>query len=353
MNLLGYILIAVFAALVAYVGVEIFRRQGIARNWFDIPNERSLHSCPTPRGGGLIIVLICLFAYVVLGIITPDAFSWGYFVGAILVSGVSWVDDLYSLSIKWRLTVQFISALLVVITNGYFVAVGLPNTPSVVLGVFGVVVTLFWIVWIVNAYNFMDGIDGIAAVQAIVAALGWAAVASVLGVPQIILFCIILLGAASGFLAHNWSPARVFLGDVGSAFFGYTFATLPLLLARHGAEVSWLPLAAVFFIWPFIFDSAVTLARRLANGQRVWEPHREHLYQTLIIAGYSHAFAALAYLAFATLSTAGFLITIQYSENAIFSVLFLISISLVFVGSIILLTRRTTSEQVDVNNGRS
>ena len=354
MNLYFEIAVAVFSALVSYAGVEFFRRQSIARNWFDIPNERSSHSHPTPRGGGLIIVLICLIAYAVLGFFTPSAFSWGYFAGAILLSGVSWADDRYSISIKWRLAVQFVSTLLIVMSDGYFVAVGLPNGASVALGAFGFLATVLWIVWMINAYNFMDGIDGIASVQAVVAAIGWAAVASIVGAPQIILFCVIIFGSTIGFLLHNWSPARVFMGDVGSAFFGYTFASLPLLFTRYNLKASWLPLAALFFLWPFVFDSVVTFARRLARGHRVWQPHREHLYQGLVIAGYSHASVALVYLAFAALDATGFLVALKYSGNvAIFSALFLGLITAVFVISIVVLTRKSIGKQLDENNGRS
>jgi len=352
MNSAAEIAAVVLAALLSYVGVEFFRRKSVARNWFDVPNERSSHSRPTPRGGGLVVVTICLISYIFIAFFAPATFSWGYLTGAALLATVSWADDLYSISVRWRLAVHFVSALLVVFSNGYFEVLGLTGNGGARPGAFGSVITVLWIVWMINAYNFMDGIDGIAGAQAMVAALAWAVVSSIIGEPQMGWYCLVVLGAASGFLAHNWSPARVFLGDVGSAFLGYTFASLPLLAGRGTGSLRWLPLAALFFLWPFVFDSAFTFAKRLIKGERVWEPHRKHLYQMLIIAGYSHSTVALAYLALAAISAISFLIVIRYTDVVgTFPILFLLVITIIFVFAVFWLTQRTADKQIVHSGG--
>jgi UDP-N-acetylmuramyl pentapeptide phosphotransferase/UDP-N-acetylglucosamine-1-phosphate transferase len=162
--------------------------------------------------------------------------------------------------------------------------------------VFGVLLTVGWVVWLLNAYNFMDGIDGIAALQAILAGIGWAVLASFLKLDSTFLLAGIVAASAAGFLIHNWQPARIFMGDVGSSFLGFTLAALPLV-ARSEArtEIPFLPTVGVLFVWFFIFDTVFTLIRRLIGRRRVWEAHREHIYQKLIIEGWPHAPVALIY----------------------------------------------------------
>jgi UDP-N-acetylmuramyl pentapeptide phosphotransferase/UDP-N-acetylglucosamine-1-phosphate transferase len=99
-----------------------------------------------------------------------------------------------------------------------------------------------------------------------------------------------------GFLVHNWHPARIFLGDVGSAFLGFTFAVIPLLAgAEHSGKSAPLPLIGVLLVWLFVFDTGLTFFSRLIRRQKVWTPHREHLYQRLIISGFSHSAVSLLY----------------------------------------------------------
>jgi UDP-N-acetylmuramyl pentapeptide phosphotransferase/UDP-N-acetylglucosamine-1-phosphate transferase len=155
------------------------------------------------------------------------------------------------------------------------------------------VITFFWVMGLINAYNFMDGIDGLAGVQAVVAGLGWALLGGIEGQILISSFGLLVAASSLGFLGHNWSPARVFMGDVGSAFLGYAFAVLPVMAI---AENPHLFLAGVLLVWPFVFDPTFTFIRRLRNGEDVFSAHRSHLYQRLVITGYSHRFVTLLYL---------------------------------------------------------
>ena len=158
-------------------------------------------------------------------------------------------------------------------------------------------ITWLWIVGLTNAYNFMDGSDGMAGSQAVIAGLGWACLGWLADFPLLADLSLLLAVGSLGFLPHNWPPARIFMGDVGSAFLGYSFAVLPLLGLRAGG-----PLASLSPILGLLLRLAVclrhrvlTFLRRLRRGENVLAAHRSHLYQRLIIAGYSHRFVLLLY----------------------------------------------------------
>ncbi len=281
-----------------WAGVLLFRRWSVRRNVLDIPNERSSHSAPTPRGGGLVIVIVSLLGYAAIAIGLDAPFSVGFFVGAIIISSVSWLDDLYSIPFWSRLIAHVAASLVLVWDAGVLQTIWVPLlSVEIQLGyLVGLVLTVLWVVWLVNAYNFMDGIDGIAALQAVIAGIAWAVILYALDIPGASLFAAILASSSLGFLIHNWQPARIFMGDVGSAFLGFTLAAMPLV-ARTGTrdEMSGLPVFALLLVWFFVLDSVFTLVNRALQGERVWEAHRQHLYQRMVIAGRQHATVSLIY----------------------------------------------------------
>ncbi len=282
--------------LISYGGVEIFRRWSRRREFFDIPNERSSHTAPTPRGGGAVIALVSLIFYAVYTIFFSDSFCWGYFSGALLIAAVSWLDDISDISFVWRFLIHAAAAVLAVISAGFFEEVNLPFFQQIRFGEFGAILTFLWIVWLTNAYNFMDGIDGIAGIQAVTAGIGWLIIGEFLGFHDIAFFGGVIACASLGFLFHNWQPAKIFMGDVGSAFLGYTFAVLPLLAKnKAAANFSVLPCVAVGLVFLFVADTVLTFFRRLFRGEKVWQAHRRHFYQQLVIGGYSHRAVALFY----------------------------------------------------------
>ncbi len=286
------------AFLASLLGVTVFTRWSLRRGFLDVPNERSSHTTLTPRGGGLVIVLVCLIGYLIIGLGLGLPIFWGYFIGALLVAGISWLDDLYSLPFWSRLIVHMAAAVVLIWDIGFWSELVLPLVSvDIALGhIFGLGLTLVWVVWLVNAYNFMDGIDGIAALQALISCVAWAVLTSVLNMPSAFLLSGIVACASTGFLIHNWQPAKIFMGDVGSAFLGFTLASMPLLArAETPLNVSILPIVAVLFVWFFVFDTAFTLIRRILGRKRIWEAHREHIYQRLIIEGKDHSTVALAY----------------------------------------------------------
>jgi UDP-N-acetylmuramyl pentapeptide phosphotransferase/UDP-N-acetylglucosamine-1-phosphate transferase len=270
-------------------GVEMFRRWSLRRNLLDIPNERSSHQRPTPRGGGLIIVLVSLATYVFYTNSITNNFLWSYFLGAVLIASISWLDDLFSISFIWRFLTHSLAAVIVISDLGYFREIYIPYFEQTNIGILGAFLTFFWIVWLTNAYNFMDGIDGIAAMQAVTAGIGWMVIGSILELNTASFYGGIIAFSSLGFLIHNWHPAKIFMGDVGSAFLGYTFAVIPLFVSKEKSNyASILPIISVLLVWFFIFDTILTFIRRSINKEKVWQAHRSHIYQRLVIAGHSH-----------------------------------------------------------------
>ena len=331
-NVISVIIVLMASFLASWIGVGIFRRWSTRRDLLDIPNDRSSHSTPTPRGGGLVIAVVGLIGYVAISLAFGAHFSWGYFAGALLVAAVSWFDDLYSLPFWSRLLVHIAGGSVLVADLGIWHSFSLPFSSRVVgLGtILGTVVTVGWVVWLLNAYNFMDGIDGIAALQAVIAGVSWALVAFATDSDGVSLFASVIACAALGFLIHNWQPARIFMGDVGSAFLGFTLAAMPLLARGTAAtDAPILPLIGILFVWFFVFDTLFTLAGRLIRRERVWEAHRGHLYQKMVIGGMQHSTVTLLYGLAATVLSASVILALLFAGSyTAFSLFLLVLLTL-------------------------
>lgn len=317
-----------FVMLIAsYMGVGYYQRWSEKNEVFAIPNERSSHTEPMPLGGGIVIVIVCLIAYLGISLYLPGTFSWGYFFGAVMIALVSFLDDIYSIAFPYRLLVHGAAAVLII--SDVDTWHGITMLGHIKLGNFGYVLTFLWIVWMVNSYNFMDGIDGLAGLQAVIAGLGWLILSYILQMPAIYLFSGVIAVASLGFLFHNWNPARIFMGDVGSAFLGFTFASLPLI-AREKASKNpdLLPIAAVLFVWFFLFDSVVTLMRRAVRGEKIWQAHREHLFQRLMLSGLSHRRVTVFYGILASVLSIFILLSVEFRQDievAIFPVVIILT----------------------------
>lgn len=302
------IVIMALAALSSYLGIgvllRLLKRQQLM---LDVPNERSSHSQPIPLGGGMIIVLLSLSGIMLFTLLyqPADIFPIGALVlGGFCVAFVSWRDDIRPLSNRVRFATHIFAAILVVIALNSWQQISLPFIRSVDFGWLGIPLTIIWVVGLINAYNFMDGIDGLAGGVAVVAGLGWALIGWYLQMPVITIFGGIIAASSLGFLGHNWHPAKIFMGDVGSAFLGYAFATMPLLVlyflpTQEQSNASNIFLIGILLVWPFLFDTIFTMSRRLLNGEKIWTAHRSHLYQRLVINGYPHHLVALLYIGLA------------------------------------------------------
>ena len=281
--------IFILLTILSYIGVYFIRRYAERRQILDHPNERSSHSLPTPRGGGLAIVLIVMGTG--LWAMKDADLNRGltYLVCGLVIAWLGWRDDLHSLSPRVRFGVQSLVAAVSIFGLGYFSSVTIPLFGKLQLGVVGIVITFLWIIGLTNAYNFMDGIDGIAGGVAFAAGLGWVLLTS--NIPYLansFVFWIGLAIAASslGFLAHNWHPAKIFMGDVSSTFLGYTFAVLPLMAANEEGDALML---GTLLMWTFIMDAGVTFIRRALKREKLFVAHRDHVYQRLVMGGYSHS----------------------------------------------------------------
>jgi Fuc2NAc and GlcNAc transferase len=256
------------------------RRFALSRGILDVPNHRSSHRSATPRGGGIAIVVSMSLATLLLGLL--GAISRNLCVallgGGLLIAAVGFADDRRALPAGVRFAVQTIAAVWALWWLG-----GLPHLqlgPRVVQpGFMGEVVAILGILWTVNLFNFMDGIDGIAAGEATFVAAAGALLATLApSNASVAAAAWALTWASAGFLCWNWPPARIFMGDVGSAYLGYAIALLALadVQSRPAAVWVWLILGGVFFV-----DATVTLGRRWLRRDRVYEAHRQHAYQWL------------------------------------------------------------------------
>jgi len=259
-----------------------------SRGAVDVPNARSSHTRPTPRGGGLAIVAVTVAAAAVACSLHPGAVGpvAGILAPALVIAGVSWIDDIRSLPNRIRFAVHLGCALAAAAALGPVREVSLGSFGSLDFGAAAWPLTLLWIVGLTNAFNFMDGIDGIAGLTAAVTATALAAVAAASASPAVGGVAAAFAAASCGFLVCNWQPAKIFMGDVGSAFCGFLLAVLPL-----GMPATVIPSAvtvAAAGLWPFIFDTIYTIVRRLRKRENIFQAHRSHLYQRLVIAGWSH-----------------------------------------------------------------
>jgi Fuc2NAc and GlcNAc transferase len=324
--------------VLTYFGVWIFRRWSSRREIFDIPNERSSHTEPTLRGGGVIIVIICLFAFLILSIFSGQQIIWSYLIGALIVSIVSLFDDVKTISPFWRFLCHSLAAGMVIWQVQGFDKLLIPFYGIVQTGFLGNIIAFLWIVWLINAYNFMDGIDGIAASQAVTAGIGWLLIGVLYNFDQIGLYGGVVAFSALGFLIHNWQPAKIFMGDVGSAFLGFTFAVFPLLnreRIENPVLDGYLPWIAGFLVWFFVFDAVLTLIKRMLRGEKIWQAHREHIYQRLVIAGISHSTVTAIYTVCSGIITAGLIFAlknIKYFELIVFTIVIFESIILLIIG---------------------
>lgn len=275
-------IIAYWWVLPAVAGLSLvltdgLRRYALARRLVDTPNVRSSHSVPTPRGGGVAIVVSFLAALPLLAATGMQAWSatWALLVAGACVALVGFIDDHKHVAARWRLLAHFAASAWALMSLG-----GAP--PIVVfgstldLGWMGTVLTAVYLVWLLNLYNFMDGIDGIAGVEAVCVCVGGALLYWLVGYPGFALAPLVLAAAVAGFLFWNFPPARIFMGDAGSGFLGFTLAVMSLQAGRVSPALFW---AWVILLGTFVVDATLTLLRRLVHGERVYEAHRSHAYQ--------------------------------------------------------------------------
>lgn len=270
MLLTGLLAFAVTMAM-SPVALQILRR----RDLWDLPSARSSHRQATLRGGGVAPVAGALIA---AALSSPLIGSAG--LGPVVAAGfgvAGLLEDVRGVSILRRLALQAVLA-------GVAVPLVLPawEFDAVWIGAF--LLSVIWIVSYVNAFNFMDGIDGISVAQVVIAGMTWYSLGTTEDLPSVATGGAIVTGAAMGFAPFNLPRARMFLGDVGSYFFGAWLAVIALLGVTYGVA----PEAMLAPLGLYLADTGATLARRFRRGEAWYLPHREHVYQRLAAHGWSH-----------------------------------------------------------------
>ncbi|MCQ9393859.1 glycosyl transferase [Pseudomonas viridiflava] len=264
-------------ALLSLLLTALLRRYALSRSLMDVPNARSSHSIPTPRGGGVAIVIAFLLATIVLaGIGQISVAASMAIVGAGgLVAVIGFMDDHGHIAARWRLLGHFAAAVWALVWSGGLAPLSVMGT-TVDLGVVGQICAAFYLVWMLNLYNFMDGIDGIASVEAVTVCGGISLVYVLSGFDELLWGPLFLAASVVGFLYWNFPPARIFMGDAGSGFLGIALGILSVQAAWSSPQLFW---AWLILLGVFVVDATVTLLRRLIRREKVYEAHRSHAYQ--------------------------------------------------------------------------
>jgi Fuc2NAc and GlcNAc transferase len=272
----------------------LIRRYALTRELVDVPNARSSHSVPTPRGGGVAIVICFLISLPALWFFDLLSLNQllSFFTAGVVVATIGFIDDHGHVAARWRLLAHFLAAV-----TGLFFIGGLPVIQmfgvELQLGWFGHILALIYLVWMLNLYNFMDGIDGIAGIEVTTVCLGgvllfWFGVFG----PLIEQLTVMILGVASlGFLIWNFPPAKIFMGDAGSGFVGLMLGLFSIAAAHIDQSLFW---GWAILLGVFIVDATVTLIRRAISGRAVYEAHRSHAYQYLSRRIGSHKLVSVA-----------------------------------------------------------
>ena len=276
----------VVSALVSMLLTTIIMLGKFGKHIQDVPNERSLHTTPTPRVGGIGIMAGLLSGWALM----LTSLKWWVIVPLLLLFIVSLLDDVHNLPVKKRLGAQLVAALTLVLGSG-------------IVGQQGIAVALvlaLTTVWMTNLYNFMDGSDGFAGGMALIG-FSIYGIAALDSQHQAFAMLNFTIGAASlGFLYNNFPPAKIFMGDAGSIPLGFLVAAMGLWGWQQGCWPAWFP---ILVFSPFIVDATVTLTRRSLRKAKVTEAHREHYYQRLVQSGWSHR--KLAMVAYVLMLAAG------------------------------------------------
>ena len=279
---------------ISVVVTGLLQKYALRRSLIDVPNERSSHLTPTPRGGGLsivLVILICIGVLFLTGQLQKDiAIAVG--LGGFFVSLIAWIDDHQHIPALWRAMAYGIAAVFSVYCLGGFTHLQL-GPYLLPLGMIGNVLSVVWIVWMTNLYNFMDGTDALAAIQAMCVGLLAGILFWLEGQYGLAMVCFVIMASSCGFLFWNWPPAKIFMGDVGSCTLGFCFGVLTMIGEIEGT--------VSFAVWSillsiFICDATLTLLMRIIKGEKWHKAHCSHAYQRWVQMGASHKSLVLSVL---------------------------------------------------------
>ncbi len=285
----------------------------------DHPNERSSHSTSIPKSGGISIVVTFLCGMGVIYFVAEESLvQQSYFISfvfcSVLIAIISLYDDITNKSVNFKFISQVIAVFLLLLFGVVIDSVSLPGVGPVSLGISGYIISFIWIFGLTNAYNFMDGLDGLMAGITAIVSLFFMIICYSEGSSFVFISCYTLLAGSLGFLLFNFPPAKIFMGDVGSAFIGFSLATLAIIAARYDtSHTSFLVMPLLLF--NVLFDTSFTFLRRLFNGKKVTQAHKTHLYQLMNQLGFSHMEVTLTQYCMVFLQGLGALWMIQIAGS--------------------------------------
>ncbi len=291
-----------FAAGLALLSAAVVRLM-IAVRVMDRPDGRKAHHLPTPKGGGIGIVVAFLVGIGVLYQFAEfarlaDPYFLGVIEASVAIAVVAFLDDLYDWNFTVKLAAQVLAALVAVGSGLYLRDYRVPYVGPLPVGWLGPPATLFWLLFATNAMNFIDGLNGLAGGVALIAAGFLAGIAATHDGWFAYAASLLLAAGIAGFLPFNFPRARIFMGDVGSQFCGFMLAVLAVVASRfQGLEMSFL--LVPMLLSGVLFDVGFTLVRRAVAGERLTAPHRGHLYQIAQRAGVPASAVALVHWGFA------------------------------------------------------
>jgi Fuc2NAc and GlcNAc transferase len=274
----GYLWFALPIVMLFSFGMTgALRLYALKHRLIDVPNSRSSHSNPTPRGGGVAIVICFLLMMPLLAL--TGLVTWSQALGVIgagtWIALIGFLDDHGHIAARWRLLAHFLGAIWALFWVGGLAPVSLFGA-TIDFGWIGHALAAFYLVWMLNLYNFMDGIDGIAGVEAVTTCVGACLIYWLGGYDALIWTPLLLTSAVIGFLCWNFPPAKIFMGDAGSGFLGIMLGVFSLQASSTAPQMLWVWL---ILLGVFIVDATFTLLRRLLRGDKVYEAHRSHAYQ--------------------------------------------------------------------------
>jgi len=309
------VLALVISTIVTPIVIRISHRQ----QWFDMPNERKIHTSPVPRLGGIgmfvAFVLSALAVPALLPLVAPGPWPVRYglnfipaFFAFALIHALGLLDDFHNLNALLKFSLQIAAAALVTVGGFTVSVVTIPSVGVVPLGIFAYPVTIFWIIAITNAVNLVDGLDGLAGGISGIAALALGVSAYMLWTATPALVAFALLGAILGFMLFNYPPARIFMGDSGALFLGFTLAVIPLLKDTGSTSLRDLLAPATVLAVP-ILDVVAAIVRRVREKRPIYSPDKEHIHHKLLGLGLKDTtilpiiYAFCAYVAVASVAS--------------------------------------------------
>lgn len=314
----GYIIAFLLAFVISLATTPISMKIAYRVGALDIPKKRGMHNKIMPRAGGLAI--FTGFVVTVLFLINNVQPSqrltiWGLLLGALIITTLGFFDDIYGLRPRTRVVVQLIAALIAVMTGTQITDITIPLLGTIEFGILSNVITVIWIIGVTNAVNLLDGLDGLATGVASIASTTLMIIAVLFGDPMLaglpILLTAALAGSCLGFLPYNFNPAKIFMGDTGSTFLGYSLAVISIQTMLKTYTALTLVVAVIVLALP-IADTLFAIIRRTVNHRPISEGDRGHLHHRLIDKGLSQKKAVLTlYFVSGLFGLAAILIVLQ------------------------------------------